>query len=115
MLGVAVGGSLQRVLGVWGSGFVLLALLVIGLVLLTGTTVRAVAGRASRAIKAAGAWFIGLFEGLFRIGSSEPSADETIDLRDDPGVDRRNVAAARAISTRRPTTPHPLPTSPPSW
>ncbi len=83
-LGVAVGGSLQQVLGVWGSGFVLLALLVIGMVLLTGTTVRTVTGRAGTAVRAVGAWFSGLFEGLFRIGGHEPSSEETIDLRDEP-------------------------------
>ena len=81
-VGVAAGGTLAGVLGVWGSGFVLLALLVIGLVLLTGTTVRAVATRAGSWSKACGAWFAELFEGLFRVGGKP--TDTTIDLRDGP-------------------------------
>jgi S-DNA-T family DNA segregation ATPase FtsK/SpoIIIE len=78
-VGLVIGGSLQQVLGVWGSGLVLLAVLVIGLVLLTGTTVRSVAARAGGASRAVGGWFRGLFEGLFRVGGTA----ETIDLRDD--------------------------------
>ena len=78
-LGVAIGGSLQQVLGVWGSGFVMLAVLVIGLVLLTGTTVRSVAARAGDASRSVGEWVRGLFAGLFRVGPT----DQTIDLRDE--------------------------------
>jgi S-DNA-T family DNA segregation ATPase FtsK/SpoIIIE len=82
-LGVAIGGSLQQVLGVWGSGLVMIAVLVIGLVLLTGTTVRSVAGRAGDASRSVGEWLRGLFAGLFRVGAT----DGTIDLRDDTDVD----------------------------
>ena len=96
-LGLAVGGSLQQVLGVWGSGLVLVALLVIGLVLLTGTPVRAVARRAGVATRSVGAWFRGLFRGLFRVGPT----NETIDLRDDtgplPGDTRPTVLTEPAV------------------
>jgi len=107
-LGMAIGGSLERVLGVWGSGFVLVAVLVIGLVLLTGTTVRAVASRAGGASRSIGAWFAGLFDGLFRVGPT----DATIDLREHTDGDeddaepksrrRRMDTAADDVATPEP-------------
>jgi DNA segregation ATPase FtsK/SpoIIIE, S-DNA-T family len=83
-LGVATGGSLEAVLGVWGATFVLVAVGVIGLVLVTGTPLRATGRWTSAALRPLGAWLRARTSSLFRLG--EPVEPE-IDLRDEDTPD----------------------------
>jgi DNA segregation ATPase FtsK/SpoIIIE, S-DNA-T family len=100
-LGVLFGGSLHGVLGVWGASFVLLAVGVIGLVLVTGTSLRAAATRFVGLVGPIGHWFRNRSSALFRVGApdeadgenpAEPTAPadtDEIDLRtppDEPAV-----------------------------
>jgi DNA segregation ATPase FtsK/SpoIIIE, S-DNA-T family len=91
-LGVASGGSLAEILGGWGGAFVLIALGVIGLVLLTGTPVRAAARWLGATLGPVGRWLRHRTSNLFRVGDADPRqslAGPDIDLRDhdDAAVD----------------------------
>jgi S-DNA-T family DNA segregation ATPase FtsK/SpoIIIE len=67
-LGIATGGSLAVVLGPWGSGIVAGAVGVIGLVLVTGTSVRTVAQRTATGVRPAGSFLRQRAAGLFEMG-----------------------------------------------
>lgn len=86
-LGVVVGGSLHRVLGVWGATFALVAVAVIGLVLLTGTTVRTAAHHVVAAFRPMGAWIRHRLSGLFEVGAQGETVPEEIDLRDPDDIE----------------------------
>jgi S-DNA-T family DNA segregation ATPase FtsK/SpoIIIE len=76
--GALTGGPLGELLGVWGSGFVLGAIAVIGLVLLTGTPVRAAWARVAAVSAAVGRGVRDRSRTLFHLGDG----DHTIDLRE---------------------------------
>jgi DNA segregation ATPase FtsK/SpoIIIE, S-DNA-T family len=81
-LGLVVAGPLSELLGVWGTAFVLVAVSVIGVILITGTTLRAASGKVATSVRPLGETMRRTSGALFRLGSHEP-ADRTIDLRDD--------------------------------
>ncbi len=92
-LGIGVGGSLADVLGVWGSALVLVAVGVIGLVVVTGVSVRTVAGHTATGVRPVSDAAKRSVGSLFRLGSSGDDGDgsdeddfgtEAIDLRDEP-------------------------------
>ncbi len=73
-VGVAAGAPLQRLVGVWGVGLVLGALVVIGLVVATGISVRTAARRTADGVKPVqGALKRGV-DSLFEIGEDEEPA-----------------------------------------
>ncbi len=82
-LGLAIGGSMADVLGEWGSGLVLVAIAVIGVVLVTGTTIRAVAARTASGVRPVGSFVKDKVGGLFEMKGAvvgEAVPDATRDL-----------------------------------
>ncbi|HEX9969055.1 MAG TPA: DNA translocase FtsK 4TM domain-containing protein, partial [Acidimicrobiales bacterium] len=68
-IGAAVGGPLTSLLAVWGAGIVLVTLLVIAVLVLTKTSVRAAVDAVSRGVGAAVKW-------MGSLGTSELSPEE---------------------------------------
>ncbi|HEY5153488.1 MAG TPA: DNA translocase FtsK 4TM domain-containing protein, partial [Acidimicrobiales bacterium] len=118
-LGALVGGTLTRLIGVWGAALLLVALAVLGLLVLTRTSVRAAAGRTASGVQPARSAVAKVFAPLFRIESTEVSPE--IDLRDEnaapkrkrapkAGVDPESLAVVVAgESDARPSEPGPVP------
>jgi S-DNA-T family DNA segregation ATPase FtsK/SpoIIIE len=87
-VGVGIGGGLASLVGVWAAGVVLLGLGVLGLVVITGTPLRAAAAstgsglaRVGRPVRGA----LGRFwQSLFEVGGSDPAVAET-EARTPPG------------------------------
>jgi S-DNA-T family DNA segregation ATPase FtsK/SpoIIIE len=81
-LGVAAGGGLGRVLGPWGAGLVLAALGVVGILVLTGTSMRTAAGRTAAGIRPLTGALGRAFAPLFEVSSQSAPTDDAIDLRE---------------------------------
>ncbi len=97
-LGIGVGGSLANLLGVWGSALVLVAVGIIGLVIVTGVSVRTVAGHTATGVRPVGDVAKRSVGSLFHLGHSEGEADEepagsAVDLRDEPKRKRKPKVA----------------------
>jgi S-DNA-T family DNA segregation ATPase FtsK/SpoIIIE len=124
-LGIVVGGSLGRLLGVWGAGLVLIALGVVGVLIISRTSVRAAAGRTAAGVRPLTGALSRAFAPLFEVGDrsdAEGTADgAAIDLRDpatteaEPKPKRSRKAALPTAprNTPQPTPmPMPMPTTP---
>ena len=100
-VGAAVGGSLARLLGVWGAGLALVAVAAIGLLVLTRTSVRAAAGRTAAGVRPVTGALGKAFSPLFEVGDQHRAdggaeGDTTIDLRSGPyDVDAEDRPAKR--------------------
>ena len=90
-VGALVGGTLSRLIGVWGAGLVLVALGVLGLLVLTRMSVRAAAGRTASGVKPVSGALAKVFAPLFQIDDID--AHSEIDLRDEAAAPKRKRSA----------------------
>jgi len=86
-LGALVGGTLSRLVGVWGAGLILAAMAILGLLVLTHTSVRAAAGRTASGVKPVRGALGKVFAPLFQIDAATEEAE--IDLRDEGATPKR--------------------------
>jgi len=86
-LGALLGGTLSRLIGVWGAGLMLAAIAVLGLSVLTRTSVRAAAGRTASGVKPVRGALGKVFAPLFQIDAAEGPPE--IDLRDEAAAPTR--------------------------
>ncbi len=103
-LGIAVGGPLKNLLAPWGAGLVLVALVVVGLVVATGISVRTAAKKTADGMKPAQRVVRRGVDSLFEVGSDAPviSTDDGItifdgELDDEPAPKKRRKAKAEAM------------------
>ena len=83
LLGVGLGGGLRAIAGSWGAGVLLVALLVLGAVMITGTSLKVVVARCGRVLSAIGRAIRRSARTLFTLrDESDPGLDPdaTIDL-----------------------------------
>ena len=105
-LGVVAGGSLGRLLGVWGAALVLVALGVVGILVIARTSVRAAAGRTAAGVRPVTGALGRAFAPLFEVGDRPDDADGAdIDLREPATSD----AEPNAKRSRKAALPTPLP------
>jgi S-DNA-T family DNA segregation ATPase FtsK/SpoIIIE len=111
-LGIVVGGSLGRLLGVWGAGLVLIALGVVGVLIISRTSVRAAAGRTAAGVRPLTGALSRAFAPLFEVGDrsdAEGTADgAAIDLRDPATTE----AEPKPKRSRKAALPTALPADP---
>jgi S-DNA-T family DNA segregation ATPase FtsK/SpoIIIE len=87
--GAAVGEPLQALVATWGSTLLLVLIGLIGILILTGTTLRALAGHTAASVRPLGAAARRTASSLFRVGAPVPTpghGDDDIDLRDEPAT-----------------------------
>jgi len=97
-LGIVVGGSLAGLLGPWAAGFVLGAIAIVGVLIITRTSMRAAAGRTAAGVRPVTGALGKAFAPLFEVGERTDAAE--IDLRgDEPEVD-----ASKPTRSRKPAT-----------
>jgi S-DNA-T family DNA segregation ATPase FtsK/SpoIIIE len=77
VLGMAVGGPLHGLLALAGSVLILVAIAIVGVMVLTGSSAREVGGGVAKVVRPAGAMVSRSFRGLF----ADPNSD-VIDLRE---------------------------------
>ncbi len=118
-LGVVGGGSMVRVLGPWAAGVAVIAIALIGVLLVTRTSVRAAAGHTAAGVRPVTGAVGRALRPLFEVGGSapEPEVDGAIDLREtdpstlaaepDPGL-AVHVAGDETILSE-PSEPEPEP------
>ena len=98
-LGIAVGGTLGGLLGPWAAGFVLVAVAIVGVLIITRTSMRAAAGRTAAGVKPVTGALGKAFAPLFEVGDRAATTDE-IDLRAEPS--RRRGTQAEAVAQEGP-------------
>ena len=95
-LGIVAGGSLGRLVGPWAAGVVVVAVAVIGVLLVTRTSVRAAAGRTAAGVRPVTGALGRALRPLFEVGdhpdgpTGQPTDDDgppAIDLRDGDGAE----------------------------
>ncbi len=82
-IGAFVGVPLVSLLSAWGAGLVLVAVGVIGVVLVTGVSLRTATHKAADGVRPVGTFVRTRTRGLFELRHHEP-VDDAIDLRDGP-------------------------------
>ena len=96
-LGILVGGTLAGLLGPWAAGFVLIAIAIVGVLIITRTSMRAAAGRTAAGVKPVTGALGKAFAPLFEVGD-RPTPTEEIDLRAAPDGE---VGAAKPKRSRK--------------
>ena len=79
-LGTIVGGGLGRLVGVWGAGLALIALGLVGVLVITRTSVRSAAGRTAATVRPMTGALSRAFAPLFEVGKDAGDGAD-IDLR----------------------------------
>ncbi|MGZ4726761.1 MAG: DNA translocase FtsK 4TM domain-containing protein [Acidimicrobiales bacterium] len=85
-LGIMVGGTLGGLLGPWAAGFVLVAIAIVGVLIITRTSMRAAAGRTAAGVRPVTGALGKAFAPLFEVGDrTSPAPVDDIDLRGTEG------------------------------
>jgi S-DNA-T family DNA segregation ATPase FtsK/SpoIIIE len=93
-VGIVVGGTLARLVGPWAAGFVLVAIAIVGVLIITRTSMRAAAGRTAAGVKPVTGALGKAFAPLFEVGDRAALPDE-IDLRAEPDAEAAKPKRSR--------------------
>ncbi len=93
-VGIVVGGTLARLVGPWAAGFVLVAIAIVGVLIITRTSMRAAAGRTAAGVKPVTGALGKAFAPLFEVGDRTAPPDE-IDLRAEPDAEAARPKRSR--------------------